>query len=138
MQLITALLSGLLFGVGLIISGMTNPQKVLAFLDITGQWDPSLAFVMLGAIPMMALTYRLIRGRSNTCLHQEIQVPANRKLDTKLIAGAVLFGIGWGLVGYCPGPALASLLSGFASPVIFVLAMVAGMLVYRALARMLE
>lgn len=138
MQLITALLSGLLFGLGLIISGMTNPQKVLAFLDITGQWDPSLAFVMLGAIPVMALAYRLIRERSNTCLHQEIQVPANRKLDTKLIAGAVLFGIGWGLVGYCPGPALASLLSGFASPVIFVLAMVAGMLVYRALARMLE
>lgn len=138
MQLITALLSGLLFGLGLIVSGMTNPQKVLAFLDVTGQWDPSLAFVMLGAIPVMALAYRCTKGRSSTCLQQEIQIPANRKLDARLIAGAVLFGIGWGLVGYCPGPALASLLSGFASSVIFVLAMAAGMLVYRLLARMLE
>lgn len=138
MPLITALLSGLLFGLGLIISGMTNPQKVLAFLDITGQWDPSLAFVMIGAIPVMALAYWFMQRRSSTCLQQDIQIPANRKLDAKLIGGAVLFGIGWGLVGYCPGPALASLLTGLISPLIFSLAMVAGMLVYRVLARWME
>lgn len=138
MPLITALLSGLLFGLGLIVSGMTNPQKVLAFLDITGQWDPSLAFVMLGAIPVMALSYWFMRDRSSTYLQQEVQIPANRKLDAKLVTGAVLFGIGWGLVGYCPGPALASLLTGLISPLIFSLAMVAGMLVYRILARWME
>ena len=138
MPLITALLSGLLFGLGLIVSGMTNPQKVLAFLDIAGQWDPSLAFVMLGAIPVMALAYWFMQGRSSTCLQQEVHIPANRKLDAKLVTGAVLFGIGWGLVGYCPGPALASLLTGLISPLIFSLAMVAGMLVYRVLARWME
>ncbi|MCB5187107.1 YeeE/YedE family protein [Methylobacillus caricis] len=138
MHFITALLAGLLFGLGLIVSGMTNPQKVLAFLDITDQWDPSLAFVMLGAIPVMALAYRLMGTRRHTCLQQEIHIPSNRQLDAKLVAGAVIFGIGWGLVGYCPGPALASLLTGHGSPVVFSLAMVAGMLLYRLLSRFMD
>lgn len=134
MHLITALLAGLLFGLGLIVSGMTNPQKVLAFLDVAGKWDPSLAFVMLGAIPVMALAYRYMRARQQTCLQQQVQLPTTRKVDIKIISGAAIFGIGWGLVGYCPGPALASLLGGAFSPVVFSLAMVAGMLLYRLFA----
>ncbi|ABE50077.1 MULTISPECIES: DUF6691 family protein [Methylobacillus] len=130
MHLITALLAGLVFGIGLITSGMTNPQKVLAFLDVTGAWDPSLAFVMLGAIPVMALAYRLMRLRQQTCLQQDVLIPAKRKIDASLVAGAAIFGVGWGLAGYCPGPALASLMSGLDGPVIFSLAMMAGMLLH--------
>ncbi|MFL9710080.1 DUF6691 family protein [Methylobacillus sp. Pita1] len=133
MHLITALLAGVLFGLGLIVSGMTNPQKVLAFLDIAGKWDPSLAFVMLGAIPVVTLAYRYMKIRSQTCLQQEVQLPTARQIDTRLVLGAVVFGVGWGLVGYCPGPALASLPGGAFSPVVFSLAMVAGMLLYRLL-----
>ncbi len=136
MYLITALLAGLLFGFGLIVSGMTNPQKVLAFLDVTGKWDPSLAFVMLGAIPVMALAYSMMKKRRHTCLGQEVQVPTKRLIDARLVLGAVIFGAGWGLVGYCPGPALASLLTGWMSPVIFSIAMVVGMWLQRILSGM--
>lgn len=138
MYLITALLAGLLFGAGLIVSGMTNPQKVLAFLDVTGNWDPSLAFVMLGAIPVMALTYGVMKKRHHTCLGQEVQIPTKRLIDMRLVLGAVMFGVGWGLVGYCPGPALASLLSGGMSSMIFTVAMVVGMWFQRVLSRMWE
>lgn len=131
MPLVTALIAGLLFGAGLILSGMINPGKVLAFLDITGAWDPSLAFVMLGAIPVAAIGFYIMRAKERSVLRQEMQIPKNRQLDTRLMGGAVLFGIGWELVGYCPGPAVASLGVGGISSVIFVIAMVAGMWLYQ-------
>jgi uncharacterized protein len=123
-----ALVSGALFGAGLAISGMTRPQKVIGFLDPFGAWDPSLAFVMMGAIGVHLLAYRLIRRRSSPLLAQSFLIPTRRDIDLRLIAGAGLFGIGWGLGGYCPGPAITSLTSGAAGVAVFVAAMLAGML----------
>lgn len=133
MPLMTALVAGFLFGLGLIVSGMVNPQKVLAFLDIAGRWDPSLAFVMLGAIPVAAVGFFKMRLRQRTFLDQEVQVPEPGLIDARLLIGAGLFGIGWGMVGYCPGPALAGVGAGGASAVVFVGAMVVGMCFYRFL-----
>ncbi|MGY1490147.1 DUF6691 family protein [Methylobacillus pratensis] len=133
MPLITALVAGFLFGLGLIVSGMVNPQKVLAFLDIAGRWDPSLAFVMLGAIPVAAVGFFRMRLCHRTFLDQEVQIPETGLIDARLLIGAGLFGIGWGIVGYCPGPALAGVGAGSASAVVFVGAMVVGMCFYRFL-----
>lgn len=133
MPLITALVAGFLFGLGLIVSGMVNPQKVLAFLDIAGRWDPSLAFVMLGAIPVAAVGFFRMRLRQRTFLDQEVQIPETGLIDARLLIGAGLFGIGWGMVGYCPGPALVGVGAGGASAVVFVGAMVVGMCFYRFL-----
>lgn len=130
MRMLTALASGLLFGAGLALSGMINPAKVLGFLDIAGDWDPSLAFVMMGAIPIAALGFSpLLRGISAA----DPQLPANRLVDLRLVGGAILFGIGWGLAGFCPGPALASL--GFlrAPSFVFVAAMLVGIAAFRFL-----
>jgi len=109
MAALTSLIAGLLFGIGLLISGMTNPAKVQNFLDLFGQWDPSLVFVMVGAIAITAPGYYLLRKRSTPLFVQSFQWPNTTDLDRRLIAGATLFGVGWGLGGFCPGPAIAAL-----------------------------
>ena len=110
--LLSAFASGLLFGLGLIVSRMVDPAKVLGFLDIVGNWDPSLAFVMGGAVAVSALGYRLAKRRGRPVLAPRLEIPTRRDLDPRLIGGAALFGIGWGLVGLCPGPALTALTFG--------------------------
>lgn len=126
-RILVALIAGLLFGLGLTVSQMINPAKVLGFLDLFGDWDPSLALVMAGAIPVAAIGYRLARGLAKPLFAPAYAAPAQTKIDLRLGGGAILFGIGWGLVGYCPGPALASLGLGNASTLLFVAAMLAGM-----------
>jgi uncharacterized membrane protein YedE/YeeE len=129
-----ALASGALFGVGLVLGGMTKPPKVIGFLDLGGAWDPSLAFVMLGAVGVYALASRLIAGKpapllAAPLLADKFVLPARRRIDARLVSGAALFGIGWGLAGYCPGPAIVSLASASPGVVLFVAAMLVGMLV---------
>ena len=122
-----ALLAGVLFGAGLLISGMTRPQKVIGFLDLFGAWDASLMFVMVGAIAVHFVAYRLIRGRSAPLLAPKFSLPTRRDVDLRLIAGAALFGVGWGLGGYCPGPAVTSLATSTTAVLVFVGAMLLGM-----------
>jgi uncharacterized membrane protein YedE/YeeE len=129
--LVAAFLSGVVFALGLGISGMTQPAKVIGFLDITGTWDPSLAFVMIGAIAVYALLYPLIRRRLTPVIAPTFSLPARKDIDLRLIGGAALFGIGWGVGGFCPGPALTSIASGYPPIVIFVVAMIAGMYLYQ-------
>lgn len=128
-----ALLAGVLFGIGLLLAGMTNPAKVLGFLDLAGQWDPSLAFVMLGAIAAAFLPFRWAGKRSQSLLGAPMQLPTSRTLDKRLIGGSLLFGIGWGIAGLCPGPSVALLLTLQWQPLVFVLSMLAGMLIFQAL-----
>lgn len=135
MQLLAALASGLLFGAGLALGGMTNPAKVLGFLDVTGAWDPSLAFVMGGALAVNALAYALTRKRAKPLFADAFALPTKRELDARLLGGAALFGVGWALVGLCPGPALASLARGEGEVFAFVAAMCAGMLAQRSTLR---
>ena len=135
MNLVTAFVSGLLFGAGLILSGMSNPAKVLAFLDVAGTWDPSLLFVMVGAILVAALAFRYTRTRVRPLFGQRIHVPGAGRIDIPLVLGSVTFGVGWGLVGYCPGPALTALTVGGRSTLLFVAAMVAGMAIFEVAER---
>lgn len=128
---ITALVAGILFGAGLAVSQMVNPAKVLAFLDLAGRWDPSLALVMGGALATTFVGYRVVLGRDRPVFADRFQLPAARDVDARLLVGAGIFGIGWGLVGYCPGPALASLAFARVESVLFILAMLAGAAVYR-------
>jgi uncharacterized protein len=132
LALAAALGSGILFGIGLVVSQMIDPGKVLAFLDVAGKWDPSLALVMMGALAVAIPGFRLAQGRSVPALGDRRHAPSHPTIDRELLAGAAVFGVGWGLVGFCPGPAIASL--GFARPasLIFVLAMLAGALLYLA------
>ena len=132
LRVIVALAAGLLFGLGLTVSQMINPAKVIAFLDITGDWDPSLAFVMAGAISVAAIGFALGKRRQAPVCAPEFAGPTKTAVDRRLVLGAVLFGAGWGLVGYCPGPALASLTFGGASTAVFLVAMLAGMAVFAA------
>ncbi|MGZ5969185.1 MAG: DUF6691 family protein [Polyangiales bacterium] len=125
----SAALGGAVFAVGLAISGMTQPAKVVGFLDLTRIWDPSLAFVMIGAIGVHALLRLFITRRDKPVFDDKFHTPPDRGLDAKLLVGAGLFGVGWGLGGYCPGPALVSLASGAIAPVVFVGAMTVGILV---------
>ncbi|MCB5207679.1 DUF6691 family protein [Methylovorus mays] len=127
MRLLTAFVSGLIFGLGLIISGMTNPAKVIGFLDIFGHWDPSLGLVMGGAILVGVFAFTYAKSRKTSLLGNTMQLPTNSTIDKKLLGGSLLFGIGWGLAGYCPGPAIASLLSDYTQPLIFTTAMLGGM-----------
>ena len=129
--IVSAFVSGLLFGLGLIVSQMVNPAKVLGFLDIFGQWDPSLALVMGGAVVVSALGYLVAKRRGVPVLAPRLEIPTRRDLDPRLIAGAALFGIGWGLVGLCPGPALVGLTFGPTEIFVFVAAMIIGMAVFR-------
>lgn len=129
-RIATALASGAVFGFGLSLSGMLNPARVQAFLDIFGAWDPSLAFVLGGAVIVALLGVRIMHRLPHPVLDDRFHLPTNRRIDVPLVLGSALFGIGWGLGGFCPGPALASLSMGMTSPLIFVGAMLAGMLAY--------
>jgi hypothetical protein len=126
-----ALLTGLVFGAGLALSDMVNPARVLAFLDVAGAWDPTLAFVMAGAVAASAIGYAISRRLRAPLFGSSFFIPENRMLDRQLIGGAALFGIGWGLVGLCPGPAVAGLVFGLWQPWLFVAAMLAGMALHR-------
>jgi len=127
---ISALLAGLVFGLGLTISQMVNPEKVRSFLDLFGNWDPSLAFVMGAAVLVTAVGYRLAWKRDKPVFSEAFQVPGNRTIDRRLAIGAILFGAGWGLVGLCPGPALSAITVGGAPAFIFLIALIAGNLLY--------
>lgn len=131
MDRITATLAGLLFGAGVTLSGMINPMKVQNFLDIFGAWDPTLLFVMGGALAVTFVGYAFVLKRPRPLYAGGFSLPEGRAITPRLIAGAVLFGAGWGLTGFCPGPALASLVFGLWPSVIFVLAMAAGIIIIR-------
>ncbi len=131
----TEFLAGLLFGLGLILSGMTDPGKVLGFLDLFGAWDPSLALVMGGAIAVGLCAFTLAKKRTRNLLGGAMFVPHNQHIDKRLVIGSLLFGAGWGVAGFCPGPALVSMASGQPKALIFVLAMLGGMAVYELLMR---
>lgn len=133
MYVVTSLLAGLVFGLGLIVSGMANPAKVLGFLDLAGRWDPSLGLVMAGAIAVGFFAFAFARTRTLSLLGAEMKLPAARHIDRRLIVGSLLFGIGWGLAGFCPGPALVALGMGESKALIFVASMVAGMGVFEIL-----
>ena len=123
-------LSGLIFGLGLIISGMTDPSKVIGFLDFTDKWDPSLVLVIGGAILGGLFAFRFAAAHPHAMLGGPIRLPTAKHIDKRLILGGLTFGIGWGLAGYCPGPALASLVTGGSKPMIFTIAMLAGMAIF--------
>ncbi|HEX7814010.1 DUF6691 family protein [Dyella sp.] len=127
---LAAFLCGALFGFGLLVSDMANPARVLAFLDVTGTWDPALALVMVGALIPSAAAYRWMRAREKPLLAASLHVPTHRTIDRNLIAGAAIFGVGWGLAGVCPGPAIALLGTGQPFALVFAGAMIAGMLVH--------
>lgn len=135
MQLIIALTTGLVFGLGLIVSGMHAPSKVLGFLDLAGHWDPSLGLVMAGAILVGLFAFRLAGHSSRSWLGAPMRLPAAGRIDRRLVLGSLSFGVGWGLAGYCPGPALVSLLYGGGKPLVFFIAMLAGMAVFELLER---
>ncbi|MFM2161679.1 MAG: hypothetical protein RLZZ383_1191 [Pseudomonadota bacterium] len=131
MKLVIAFAAGAMFSVGLVVAGMTRPGKVLAFLDLAGAWDPSLAFVMVGAIGVQFWAWRLVPSLPRPWAAERFHLPTRTDLDARLLAGAALFGIGWGLGGYCPGPALTSLGAGAADSVLFGVSLLAGMAIWR-------
>ncbi|WP_417791152.1 DUF6691 family protein [Stutzerimonas xanthomarina] len=135
MRKLSSFAAGLLFGLGLLLSGMANPAKVIGFLDLFGAWDPSLALVMVGAIGTALVPFSLAKARQRSLLDAPMQLPGKRELDGRLIGGSLLFGVGWGIAGICPGPAIAVLLSGHWQVLLFVLAMLGGMLLFSALER---
>jgi uncharacterized protein len=135
MLIFTALLGGLVFGLGLIVSGMANPAKVLGFLDLAGAWDPSLALVMAGAIGVGFFAFLFAKGRTRSLLGADMKLPGGRTIDRRLVVGSALFGIGWGLAGFCPGPGLVGLGMGEVKALIFVAAMLAGMAVFELVER---
>ena len=132
MQRITEFVAGLLFGLGLLLSGMSDPGKVLGFLDLLGSWDPSLALVMAGAILVGMLAFTVAKKRTMNFRGGALHLPTANQIDRRLVIGALLFGAGWGLAGFCPGPSLVSMFSGQPKAAVFVLAMVIGMLLYEA------
>jgi uncharacterized membrane protein YedE/YeeE len=133
MKLLLALLAGLVFGLGLILSGMTDPAKVIGFLDLAGNWDPSLGLVMGGAVLVGLITFRFSARRTRAYFGDAMHIPTARHIDRRLVLGGVTFGVGWGLAGYCPGPALASLASGGFQALLFVGAMLVGMALFAVL-----
>ena len=130
MRELMALSSGLVFGLGLILGGMTDPGKVKGFLDVAGAWDPSLALVMGGAIAVGVFAFAAARRRTTSWSGDRIEIPSNTLIDARLVGGGVLFGIGWGLGGFCPGPALVAMSAGVGSAAVFVVAMLAGMVLH--------
>ena len=135
MKPLSALFCGIIFGVGLALSGMTDTAKVLGFLDLFGQWIPDLAFVMGGAVCVTLVSFRIILKRQGPQLDGEFKLPQSTRIDARLLGGAALFGIGWGLYGYCPGPALSALVYLEPNTLLFVLAMLCGMALANRLAR---
>jgi len=135
MRILMALITGLVFGIGLIVAGMTNPAKVLGFLDLAGRWDPSLALVMAGAILVALPAFRIAARRRQSLLGEPMHLPTATRIDRRLVLGSLAFGAGWGLAGFCPGPALASLATGAVQPLIFCAAMLAGMGIFELLER---
>jgi uncharacterized membrane protein YedE/YeeE len=127
---LSSFLVGLIFGIGLILAGMTNPAKVIGFLDITGTWDPSLAFVMGGAILVAIVAFRFAKKRTANFLGGAMRMPTSDMIDKRLVIGSLLFGAGWGMAGFCPGPALTSIGTGNPKAVIFVIAMIVGMAIF--------
>lgn len=134
----TSFAAGLVFGAGLIVSGMSDPGKVIGFLDLAGNWDPSLAFVMGGAILVGFFAFKVAHKRAQSFFGGAMRLPGARDIDKRLVLGSLVFGAGWGLAGYCPGPALVSLGSGQDKGAWFVLAMLAGMLIYEAAERLIH
>ena len=129
--IVSSFVVGLIFALGLGISGMTQPQKIISFLDIFGNWDPSLAFVMAGALAVHFVFFRVILKRKSPLFAETFQIPSNTKIDKNLLLGSALFGIGWGLAGFCPAPAITALASFSEVPMLFVAAMICGMLLFR-------
>ncbi len=127
---LSSFIIGLIFGIGLILAGMTDPSKVIGFLDLTGSWDPSLAFVMGGAILVGVLAFRFAHQRTANFLGGAMRLPTSRDIDLRLVGGSLVFGIGWGMAGFCPGPALTALGTGNPKAAIFVAAMIAGMAIF--------
>jgi uncharacterized protein len=135
MSIVSALIVGLLFGIGLIVAGMTNPAKVQGFLDLAGNWDPSLAFVMGGAILVGLVAFRFAGKRERSLLGEAMRLPTASQIDGRLVLGGLAFGAGWGLAGFCPGPALASLTTGGSKALLFSGAMLVGMILFEILER---
>lgn len=133
---IASLFAGLIFGLGLIVSGMANPEKVLGFLDIAGAWDPSLAFVMGGAVIVGLVSFTIARKRTLSFLGFNMKLPTNTHIDKRLIIGSMMFGLGWGIAGFCPGPALVAFGAGEIKGVVFVASMVAGMILFEIAERL--
>lgn len=138
MNAVAAFAAGLVFATGLVLSGMTDPGKVIGFLDVFGRWDPSLAFVMAGAILVGFFAFMLAHRRASTFLGGAMHLPQRRDIDSRLVGGSLVFGVGWGLAGFCPGPAVVSFASGVDQAAIFVGAMLAGMMIYRAAERLIH
>lgn len=135
MAVFTSVLAGLVFGLGLILSGMADPAKVLAFLDLAGPWDPSLALVMLGAIAVGVVAFSVAKRQTTTLLGTTLTLPTARDIDRRLVGGSLLFGVGWGIAGFCPGPAFAALGMGEPKAAVFVGAMLLGMALFELLER---
>ncbi|CAN7423746.1 DUF6691 family protein [Acidovorax sp. Leaf78] len=135
MLLLTAFVSGLVFGIGLIVSGMADPNKVLGFLDLAGPWDPSLGFVMAGAIGIGLVAFAIAKRRTQSFLGTPMKLPDARGIDRRLVSGSLLFGVGWGVAGFCPGPALVAVGMGEAKAIIFVAAMLVGMGIFELMER---
>ncbi|MEQ9727282.1 DUF6691 family protein [Pseudomonas sp. WHRI 8822A] len=133
MAKVSAFFAGLLFGLGLLLAGMANPAKVLAFLDLAGAWDPSLALVMVGAIAVVAIPMRWAGKQERSLSGAHMQLPAKRAVDARLIGGSLLFGVGWGIAGICPGPGVVLLLTWHWQALLFVAAMLAGMYLFTVL-----
>ena len=130
--IVSSLAAGIVFGLGLALSGMTQADKVIGFLDVADAWDPSLAFVMVGAIAVHLVLFRLILKRSSPLFGDSFGIPTRTDIDTRLVAGSAIFGVGWAIGGYCPGPGLASLASGAPNALAFVLSMIGGMVFFHA------
>ncbi|MCF3638592.1 YeeE/YedE family protein [Rhizobium sp. TRM95111] len=133
-QTLAALASGTVFGLGLALSGMLDPARVQGFLNVAGRWDPSLAFVLAGAVATLFVALRTIRRMRRPAFDTSFHLPENRRIDRRLILGSVVFGFGWGLAGFCPGPAVSAVTLGVVEPVLFVAAMAAGMVLHDRLA----
>jgi uncharacterized protein len=133
-EFIALFFSGLTFAIGLGVSGMTDANKVIGFLDLSGSWDPSLAFVMIGAIAVHLISYKLVMKRDSPVFADKFDLPTSKDIDLKLVAGAGIFGVGWALGGFCPGPGLVSTASLGAEALVFTATMIVGMLVYRLVA----
>lgn len=138
MPVLTSLLAGLLFGLGLIVSGMADPTKVLGFLDVGGAWDPSLALVMAGAVAVAVVAFGIAKTRTVSLLGTAMKLPQATRIDRRLVAGGAIFGIGWGLGGFCPGPAVVVLGMGEAKAVVFVVAMLVGMAIFESVERLTQ